>query len=107
MENAHLPLEQHHCTLFHPRFRLVRIGSSAFWWLLNGHTAEKGHLRVYAVLSLTCEKAFAEIAAKVEFEQCGEILRHGVFITLPLVFAYILAVLVHRNAAACGEGGFR
>jgi len=62
---------------------------------------------VYAVLSLTCEKAFAEIAAKVEFEQCGEILRHGVFITLPLVFAYILAVLVHRNAAACGEGGFR
>ena len=35
-------------------------------------------------------KAFAEIAAKVEFEQCGEVLRHGVFITLPLVFAYIL-----------------
>ena len=31
----------------------------------------------------------------------------GVFITLPLVFAYILAVLVHRNAAACCKGGFR
>ena len=26
---------------------------------------------------------------------------------LPLVFAYILAVLVHRNAAACCKGGFR
>ena len=40
-------------------------------------------------------------------EQCGKVLRHGIFIAEPLIFAYILAVLVHHNAASCRQCGFR
>ena len=39
-------------------------------------------------------------------EQCGKVLRHGIFIAEPLVFAYILAVLVHHNAASGCQCGF-
>ena len=107
-DNAHLFLEKYHRAIFHPRFQFVRVGSFTFWRLLDScHISEKGHLRVHSVLSATRKKAFPEVTAKVKFEQCGEILRHGVFIALPLVFAYILAVLVLYNAATRGKGGFR
>lgn len=61
---------------------------------------------MFAALSVPCEKTFAEISAKVEFQQCGEILRHGIFISLPLVFAHIFSVLVLYNAATCCKGSF-
>ena len=59
---------------------------------------------MFAALSVPSEKTFAEISAKVEFQQCGEILRHGIFISLPLVFAHIFSVLVLYNAATCCKG---
>ena len=62
---------------------------------------------MFAALSVPCEKTFAEISAKVKFQQCGEILRHSIFISLPLVFAHIFSVLVLYNAATCCKGGFR
>ena len=57
------------------------------------------------VLTAACEKAFAEKAAEVVFQQCGEVLRHGGFVSQPLVFADVLSELVHRYAAARGERG--
>ena len=54
-----------------------------------------------SVLTAAREKAFAEKAAEVVFQQCGEILRHGGFVLQP----DILTVLVHHNAAPRCERG--
>ena len=58
-----------------------------------------------SVLPAAREKAFAEKAAEVVFQQCGEVLRHGGFVPQPLVFTDMLTVLVHRYAAACCKCG--
>ena len=107
LDSTHLPLKQHHCAVFHPCFHPVRVDSFAFCDLFHGYTPEKRHLHIFATLSFPHEKTFAEVSAKVKFQQCGEILWHGIFIALPLVFAYIFSVLVLYNAATCRKGGFR
>ena len=43
--------------------------------------------------------------AEVHLKQCGEVLPHHGFLSLPLIFPYIFSKLVHGDTAVSGECG--
>ena len=76
-ERTYLPLENDHCAVLHPCFHVLRVGTYAFGRL---RLAEKRHLHGGVVLTVIGKKSLAEIAVEVVFEQCGEVLAHGIFV---------------------------
>ena len=108
-ERTYLPLEGDHRAVLHPLLRRARVGPPPPVGprRAGGRHPEQGHLHGRGIPCSAGEQLLAETAGEIVAEQRGEVLRHGGFVAQPLIFAHLLAVPVHDDAAVCGEGGLR